>query len=111
MHLFCNGIIASFSGQFLTEAVSKHESLELAFVWNRSKDVLKDLDQNLVLDDLADCASKHPDLIVEVSHPDIVKQVSMICNFLLIKYNNKLMFSTQKEALSYDQFNMTNYVL
>ena len=72
-----------FSGQFLTEAVSNHESLELAFVWNRSKDVLKDLDVTLILDDLADCASKNPDLIVEVSHPDVVKQVSMILTFIL----------------------------
>ena len=59
----------------MEEAVKNHEALELAFVWNRSKDVLKDLDQNIVLDDLSECGSKHPDLIVEVSHPDVVNKV------------------------------------
>ena len=59
----------------MTEAIQKHDSLELAFVWNRSKDVLDGLDRDVVLDDLSDCASRKPDLIVEVSHPVIVKQV------------------------------------
>jgi hypothetical protein len=36
----------------------KHDSLELAFVWNRSKEVLKDLDPSVILDDLSECATK-----------------------------------------------------
>ena len=74
-------------GQFLTEAIQKHESLELAFVWNRSKDVLGGLDRDVVLDDLSDCAAKNPDLIVEVSHPVVVDQVSCatICSVLKAK--------------------------
>jgi hypothetical protein len=71
LKLNCNSIV----GQYLTEAVKNHDGLELAFVWNRSKDILKSLDPDVVLDDLSDCAKKFPDLIVEVSHPDIVKQV------------------------------------
>ncbi len=60
----------------MAKAVKNHEDLELAFVWNRSKDVLKDLDQDIVLDDLSQCGTKLPDLIVEVSHPDVVNRVN-----------------------------------
>jgi predicted dinucleotide-utilizing enzyme len=70
-----------YIGQYLADAVQKHEALELAFVWNRSKDVLKGLDPNVVLDDLSQCATRCPDLIVEVSHPNVVDQV--VTNVLL----------------------------
>lgn len=64
-------------GKFLTEAILKNPSLELAFVWNRTKAAFEgsDLDQSLILGSLEDCASKNPNLIVEVSHPVVVKEV------------------------------------
>jgi len=51
----------------------------LAFVWNRSKDVLysSDIDKKYILENLEECASKNPDLIVEVAHPVVVEQVSI----------------------------------
>jgi len=51
----------------------------LAFVWNRSKDILysSDIDKKYILENLEECASKNPDLIVEVAHPVVVEQVSI----------------------------------
>ena len=68
-------------GQFLTQAILNHEDMELAFVWNRTKTVFEEennlskLPKNLILDDLEDCGKTHPDLIVEVAHPIVVKKV------------------------------------
>jgi len=45
-------------GKFLTEALLNHPDLEIAFVWNRSKEPLEPVDKNLVLEDLAEAASK-----------------------------------------------------
>ena len=52
--------------------------LELAFVWNRSKDILyeKEIDKKYILENLEECASKTPDLIVEVAHPVVVEKVN-----------------------------------
>jgi aspartate dehydrogenase len=67
-------------GKFLTEAILNHPELELAFVWNRTRSVFinDDLDSNVILDDLKDCGTKNPDIIVEVSHPVVVKQVNYL---------------------------------
>ena len=64
-------------GKFLTEAIVNHPKLELAFVWNRTKSVFdhSGIDTNLILDDLRNCGKTNPDLIVEVSHPIVVKEV------------------------------------
>ena len=65
-------------GQFLSKAILDHPQLELAFVWNRSKQVFDntDLPKEVILDNLENCAGTHPDLIVEVAHPAIVKKVN-----------------------------------
>lgn len=47
--------------------------LELAFVWNRSRDKLAALPSELILEDLAEFASRGADVIVEVSHPNVSK--------------------------------------
>lgn len=47
--------------------------LELAFVWNRSRDKLAALPSEFILEDLADFASRGADVIVEVSHPNVSK--------------------------------------
>jgi len=76
-------------GKFLTKAISNHENLELAFVWNRSKSAFEGsgLDPNLILENLEDCDKKNADLIVEVSHPIIVEKYGELflktCDFML----------------------------
>ena len=64
-------------GKFLTQAILNHSSLELAFVWNRTQAVFEEtnLDPALICKDLNDCQKFTPDLIVEVSHPLVVKKV------------------------------------
>ena len=49
----------------------------MAFVWNRSKDILhsKGIDSEYILENLEECASKTPDLIVEVAHPVVIENV------------------------------------
>ena len=49
-----------------------------SFVWNRTKSVFEDSSEipaGAVLDDLSKCAERNPDVIVEVAHPSITKQV------------------------------------
>ena len=67
-------------GKFLVDAIGNNDNLELAFVWNRTKSVFEasGLSNEAILDDLENCASKNPDLIVEVSHPIIAKKVNKI---------------------------------
>ena len=64
-------------GKFLTDAVLKSPHLELAFVWNRTKAAFENsgLYPNLILANLEECGQTKPDLIVEVSHPTVVKTV------------------------------------
>uniref|UniRef100_A0A1E1XNH6 Aspartate dehydrogenase domain-containing protein n=1 Tax=Amblyomma sculptum TaxID=1581419 RepID=A0A1E1XNH6_AMBSC len=60
-------------GQYLAAEVQRRpESLELAFVWSRGR-VLHGLPPHLVLEDLAQAASRRPDLVVEVAHPSLVR--------------------------------------
>ena len=50
-----------------------------SFVWNRTKSVFdgsNEIPAKAVLDDLSKCAERNPDVIVEVAHPSITKQVS-----------------------------------
>ena len=64
-------------GQFLTKTILNHSQMEIAFVWNRTKSVFENsgLPTNLILENLENCAKTKPDLIVEVAHPAIVKEV------------------------------------
>ena len=59
-------------GQYLVESITKHEDLELAWVWNRSP-IHGKVEEKFILEDLADCAKNNPDVIVEVAHPDITR--------------------------------------
>ena len=75
-------------GKFLTEAILNHPKLELAFVWNRTKTAFENSNlEPYILEDLQDCAKTKPDLIVEVSHPIVVKQNGELflktCDFML----------------------------
>ncbi|XP_064487737.1 aspartate dehydrogenase domain-containing protein-like [Ornithodoros turicata] len=59
-------------GQFLAAEVQRRpDAFELAFVWSRGR--VQGLPQHLVLEDLAQFASRRPDIVVEVAHPSISK--------------------------------------
>jgi len=62
-----------FIGQHLCRMIFDNASwgLEPAFVWNRHPEKLSNLPQQLVLGDLAQAASRQPDLVVECAHPDV----------------------------------------
>lgn len=65
-------------GQYLVERILKEGpglGLKLSFVWNRNTDKLKGLvADELILGDLSTFAERHCDVIVEVCHPQIVKE-------------------------------------
>lgn len=70
-----------FIGASLYRAIAagEHPGLEIAFVWNRSRDRLADLPASLVLEDLAEAPPRGADLVVEAAHPAItVEQGSAI---------------------------------
>lgn len=48
--------------------------LEVAYVHNRSAARLKGVEPELVLDDLTQSASRRPDLVVEMAHPDYTRR-------------------------------------
>lgn len=80
----CNLLL--FLGRYLSKAVLDHPGLELAFVWNRSKEAFEEEAggekvEKFVLEDLDRCAESKPDLIVEVAHPSIVQKVR-ICTIV-----------------------------
>ncbi len=70
------------TGKYLSEAILKSSDLELAFVWNRSKEAFSgsNIPKELLLEKLEDCSEKKPDLIVEVAHPTITANVSSYNN-------------------------------
>ena len=64
-------------GQYLVESITKHQDLELAWVWNRSP-IHGKVEAEFILEDLVDCAKNHPDVIVEVAHPDITRYLKQV---------------------------------
>lgn len=64
-------------GQYLANAIltdpKASDKLKLVFVWNRTPDKIADLPPELRLTNLEDFADRGADLIVEVCHPDIVR--------------------------------------
>lgn len=65
-------------GQYLYSMLESHPQFEIAFVWNRSKNVLIDrhVAPSLILDKLENIFELEVDLIVEVAHPSITKKVN-----------------------------------
>jgi len=61
-------------GQYLAKEIIEHPDTELAFVWNRTVDKIKDHLPEFVLEDLDDLHSRTPDLIIEVAHPMIIEK-------------------------------------
>uniref|UniRef100_A0A3Q1GFU3 Aspartate dehydrogenase domain-containing protein n=1 Tax=Acanthochromis polyacanthus TaxID=80966 RepID=A0A3Q1GFU3_9TELE len=68
-------------GQYLVEKILKDGSalgLTLAFVWNRNPDKLKgSVPAELILCDLTSFADRRCDVIIEVCHPQIVKDFGL----------------------------------
>ncbi|KAM7386657.1 hypothetical protein PAMA_009327 [Pampus argenteus] len=68
-------------GQYLVERILKDGAafgLTLAFVWNRKPEKLKGLiDDKLILGDLSSFADRQCDVIVEVCHPQVVKEFGL----------------------------------
>lgn len=68
-------------GKYLVERILKDgaaHGLSLAFVWNRNTDKLKGLvPDELILEDLSSFAERQCDVIVEVCHPQIVKEFGL----------------------------------
>jgi len=68
------GIIGyGYIGSYVYEQITTRPELglEIAFVYNRTREKLADLPANLILEDLAGFAAKEADLIVELAHPGI----------------------------------------
>jgi len=62
-------------GQYLSKCVQESDDLELAFVWNRTINLVKqDFPPEIVLENLEQFSARHADLIVEVAHPSITIQ-------------------------------------
>jgi len=61
---------------------------EPAFVWNRNPARIEELPADIVLDNLEDFADRHPDLIVEMAHPQISaeygEQFLAKCNYMML---------------------------
>jgi len=80
------GFIAGF---IYNEITTRPElGLDIAFVWNRSPERMKDVPSDLILEDLSDFASTSPDLVVEMSHPDIsrnyAKAILQKTNYMML---------------------------
>lgn len=66
------GIIGfGYIGRAIYERAVADPDFDVAFVWNRSPEPLADLPESIVLHDLDDFASRHPDLVIEMAHPSI----------------------------------------
>ncbi|TRY69983.1 hypothetical protein TCAL_10023 [Tigriopus californicus] len=77
-------------GQYLTQAIQESNDLELAFVWNRTMDLLTQeakIPSDLVMRDLRQASEYKPDLIVEVSHPSVTfkhgEYFLQVCDFMI----------------------------
>ena len=62
------------AGLYRSIHAGEYKGLEIAFVWNRSRDKLAGVAPERVLEDLSGFAARKPDLIVEASHPDISRE-------------------------------------
>ena len=63
-------------GSYVYEQITTQPQLglEVAFVCDPSADRLKNIPPHLVLADLAGAKDRHPDLIVEMAHPNVTQQ-------------------------------------
>jgi len=77
------------AGYIYREITTRPElGLDIAFVWNRSPEKLKEIPSDLVLDNLSDFASRAADLVVEMAHPsvsrDYAKAILSNTNYMML---------------------------
>jgi len=74
-------------GKYLASKVLHDDNFELAFVWNRTKSKLSDLDSKFILDDINNFFITKPDIVVEVAHPSISKSygefILKYCDYMI----------------------------
>ena len=63
-----------YIGEHVYRRVVKSSDLDVAFVYTRDRRRLADVPWSDVIEDLDDFATREPDLIVEMAHPDISRQ-------------------------------------
>jgi len=71
------GIIGfGFIGRHIYDQISSGliPGLEIAFVWNRSPERVRDVPRSSILTDLEQFQQFSPDLLVEMCHPDVTRQ-------------------------------------
>lgn len=88
-------------GKFLVDKILADPLLELAFVWNRSRETLGgEIDQRYILNDLNNFCDHNPDIVVEVAHPCIsadygakfLKVMSnLFCSFSSVSVKNLML--------------------
>lgn len=63
-------------GQYLYQKFQTHARFQVAFVWNRTEEKVREysLPSTLILGNLSEFDSFHPDVIVEVASPEITHQ-------------------------------------
>ncbi len=66
------GMIGKAVHQMINDAPDN--CLEVAFIYDIERENLKDIEEDLVLGDLADFPKKNPDLIIEMAHPDVTRE-------------------------------------
>ncbi|MEE2658648.1 MAG: aspartate dehydrogenase domain-containing protein [Candidatus Latescibacterota bacterium] len=71
------GIVGyGYIGNYVYEQITTRNDLDLdiAFVYNRSRDRIAELPQDHRLDNLGDFSQRNPDLVVELAHPDVTRE-------------------------------------
>jgi aspartate dehydrogenase len=63
-----------FIGRQVFQRLQSHPQLETAFVHNRSMEALSEVPAALRLNDLAQAAGMHADLVVEMAHPEFTRR-------------------------------------
>lgn len=81
-------------GAMLARAVVANPLLELAFVYSRSEERLKDVPQPLRVISLDDVVSREADLVVEAAHSELVKAVAV----KLVRRSDLMLFSVTSLA-------------
>ena len=65
-------------GSYVYDQITKHPELglKIVFVHDMEKERLKELPQEVVLDRIEDFASRKPDMVCELAHPDVSREYS-----------------------------------
>jgi len=80
------GLIGKEVHQMIKKSANKN--LEIAFIYDIVQEKLKDVERELVLDDLNRFSEKKPDLVIEMAHPEITRKwgtkILEYCDYMFI---------------------------